>query len=755
MTNTIYINKENADDIQKAVEKCRCSENPCTIFISKGVYCFDTPLILDSRDSNLTVMGEAGTIFTSARKLDNLKWIPYKNGIWKANVNIKPFGRMFANGAEQILCRYPDFSEGVVPLDSAAKASEIKERSLNYKNPKHGIVRAIHSFGWGGNSYVITEKDKASSCGFSLSWFGDNNRGSEYGDKLVVENVFEELDSPCEWYYDRKEHILYWYPENEINPNEAEITVSCNRELLKIVGESDENPAHNIRIENITFKDTARALFSYDSDNAVYHPLLRGDWCVAREGALYLENTESCEIRNCRIMETGGNGIFFYGYNNGCKITDNEFYNISATAVQIIGNQNSVNQPSYWEHSLYPDLCVHQTDIENPEKSEPKGNQYPRNITIAQNHIYKVGLIEKQSAGINISVATDIKIYNNTIHFSPRSLINVNDGTFGGHDIAYNDLFDSQRETEDHGPFNSWGRDRFWSVPRYNGSGLYGKELRHYKKDGKEFDVTKIDSCGRTRIHHNRFHHCADALHSWGIDLDDGSSNYEIDHNLILGIGIKLREGFDRMVHHNLLVGGQIQIHVPYEEAKDSVCNNLILHRKPFNFVCNKKRFINSDSVIKNNFVYTGRKRKIIHPFLKPQILLQDYTPFAENNYNPAVLIDGWDRLENDNYGKSGCQYECPEYVFSFDNKAQEKKKFIKGALCTAVTEAIRSSTASPDCNGLYVTKVFASTAMKKAGIKPGDILLKINDLSAEKYKSGRIKNIEYRREGKNLKVSL
>ena len=149
--------------------------------------------------------------------------------------------------------------------------------------------------------------------------------------------------------------------------------------------------------------------------------------------------------------------------------------------------------------------------------------------------------------------------------------------------------------------------------------------------------------------------------------MDDGSSNYEIDHNLILGIGIKLREGFDRMVHHNLLVGGQIQIHVPYEEAKDSVCKNLILHTKPFNFVCSKKRFITSDSIIENNFVYTGRKRKTIHPFLKPQILLPDYTPFCENNYNPAVLVDGWDMLENDNYGKSGCQYECPER-YSFEN---------------------------------------------------------------------------------------
>jgi len=32
--------------------------------------------------------------------------------------------------------------------------------------------------------------------------------------------------------------------------------------------------------------------------------------------------------------------------------------------------------------------------------------------------------------------------------------------------------------------------------------------------------------------------------HSWDIDLDDGSSNYQIYNNLCLNGGIKFREGF-------------------------------------------------------------------------------------------------------------------------------------------------------------------------------------------------------------------
>lgn len=269
------------------------------------------------------------------------------------------------------------------------------------------------------------------------------------------------------------------------------------------------------------------------------------------------------------------------------------------------------------------------------------------------------------------------------------------------------------------------------------------------RKFGKQYDISEIDACFTTHIHHNRFHHSTDATHSWGIDLDDGSSNYEIHHNLILGIGIKLREGFDRVVHHNLLVGGQINIHVPYEEAKDYVYNNLILHSKPFEFVCSNKRFKASESVIKNNFIYMGKRKSKPHKFLKPQIVLKNYIPAGENDYNPSVPIDGWDTLESFTYGKNNCTFKSPAYYFDLK---YDTKKFIKGVLCTKVTEAIRSSTASPNCDGSYVLKVFPFSTLKKAGVQQGDIILKINERPVEEYKKGKIQSVEYRREGKIYK---
>ena len=85
----------------------------------------------------------------------------------------------------------------------------------------------------------------------------------------------------------------------------------------------------------------------------------------------------------------------------------------------------------------------------------PAKEHYPKGCTVSNNHIKNVGIWEKQSSQVAISVASDIQVLHNTINVGPRAGINVNDGTFGGHEIAYNDVFDVQRETHDHGMFNS------------------------------------------------------------------------------------------------------------------------------------------------------------------------------------------------------------------------------------------------------------------------------------------------------------
>jgi hypothetical protein len=124
------------------------------------------------------------------------------------------------------------------------------------------------------------------------------------------------------------------------------------------------------------------------------------------------------------------------------------------------------------------------------------------------------------------------------------------------------------QETGDHGPFNSWGRDRFWCLNQSHGPDSHGA------------GNVKLDAQKPVIIRNNRF-----VDHKgWGIDLDDGSSNFHIYNNLCIGISIKLREGDFRTIENNIFVNGANPpgIHIGYEDNQDRFVRNIIVMNSKF-----------------------------------------------------------------------------------------------------------------------------------------------------------------------------
>jgi len=176
--------------------------------------------------------------------------------------------------------------------------------------------------------------------------------------------------------------------------------------------------------------------------------------------------------------------------------------------------------------------------------------------------IHDIGIFGKQTAGVFISVSRDNLVSHNNIYNVPRAAICINDGTWGGHIIEYNDIHDTVRETADHGPFNSWGRDRYWCLQQSHGPVSHG--AGDVKKDAQRPVI----------IRNNRFRD----YRGWGIDLDDGSSNYHVYNNLCIGIGIKLREGDYRIIENNIFVNcvNPPGFHIGYEYNHDRFERNII-----------------------------------------------------------------------------------------------------------------------------------------------------------------------------------
>jgi len=479
-------------------------------------------------------------------------WTPFENGIWVAPVDTRGFDQLWVNGRRQILARYPNFDPTIQPLGGYSADALSPARASKWRHPEDGDVRALHNARWGGVVFRILglNADGTVRLGEGLA----NNRTTPPNEGphpayRMVEGLFEELDSPGEWFFDRRESLLYYMPPSGVDLPHAKIEVTTSDSLLRFVG-NDAQPAHDFLVTGIEF-DRARDTI-FDASES----LLRSDWKIARDGAVFIEDAENVTITDSDFHDLGGQGVFVSGHAHRITIRGNLFRNLGGTAVSFVGSSRAVRDPLYDPNESTP--------LDRLDRTPgPKSDDYPRDSDATDNLIHDIGISDLQAAGVEISMSMNIKVSHNTIYSVPRAGINIGDGTWGGHTIEYNDVFDTVLVTSDHGAFNAWGRDRYWRSDR--------SEID--KVVAIDPDLPLLDAIAPTILHNNRFQ----SDHGWDIDLDDGATNYRIFDNLLLAGGLKLREGYDRIAYDNIIINNSFHPHVWLANSDDVFEHNVVM----------------------------------------------------------------------------------------------------------------------------------------------------------------------------------
>jgi hypothetical protein len=531
---------------------------PINVEIEAGTYYLGQTLTFGPQDSGTAATPVTYTAYDgqnvtiSGGRALHPSWSTYSGNskIMVASVGTGlNFDQLFMNQQRQILARYPNYNAANPQLDGTTTLADLNAETASWTNVTTGDVRAMQCDLWGGDSYKIAGRNSDGTL--DLSWVGDNNRGNCIDTSAVmIEGVFQALDSPGEWYYNSSTGDLYFYPPAGTDLATATFQTAELNELIRVQGTSPTDPVRNLTFTGLHFTDTHRTLF-----NTPYVGLQLGDWAVARVGAVHLIDTQDITVQNSTFDQLGGNAVFIDGYNSTDVVTDDHFTDVGATDVNVVGSEAAVRDASTWA-----DEVTTLTDT----TPGPQTQDYPRDITVSYNDMAGNGAFEEETAGVNISMSHNVTVSHNTIYDSPRSCVNINDGTWGGDDIEYNDIFDCVQGTADHGPINAWGRDRFWPLTG-------GDALQH---EYATLDVVDPDLIHDNRIWHNN---------EWDIDLDDGSSNYKIYNNLLLNGGIKLRDGFYRTVQNNILVGGSTYEQVSHANNGDLINHNITLAAQPYN----------------------------------------------------------------------------------------------------------------------------------------------------------------------------
>ena len=121
----------------------------------------------------------------------------------------------------------------------------------DYRNPSDILVRMFHY--WKDEMLPLRSFDPQTGVVTSTKYCSMSPKA---GDRYFLENVFEALDEPGEWYLDRQALRLYYVPFADETPETAVLYTGATEKLLRIDG------AVGIRFEGVTFRDSG------------WHPLL-------------------------------------------------------------------------------------------------------------------------------------------------------------------------------------------------------------------------------------------------------------------------------------------------------------------------------------------------------------------------------------------------------------------------------------------------------------------------------------------------
>eukprot|EP01116_Phalansterium_solitarium_P015500 TRINITY_DN3430_c0_g1_i14.p1 TRINITY_DN3430_c0_g1~~TRINITY_DN3430_c0_g1_i14.p1 ORF type:complete len:713 (-),score=258.61 TRINITY_DN3430_c0_g1_i14:400-2538(-) len=355
-----------------------------------------------------------------------------------------------------------------------------------YKNASTAVIQTWRPGHWASWMFTVADATFNASSGttnftFSAGGF-QGSRGENQGAETYIENVFEELDAPAEWFYDENSQVLYlWHNASSgtAPPTDGTLVVPQLRHLINVSG-TQAVPVVGLSLIGVGLRDTR---YTYMDPHGIPSG---GDWTLARSAAVLLEGTEQARVSGCVFERIDGSAILVSAYNRNATIQYNEFYYIGESCIASWGNTEG-------------------GDIRLPEGyglDGTQGNQ-PRFNQILYNWAHEIGIWEKQSSFYTQFKTMLNHVEGNVVYNGPRAHINFNDGFGGGTVIEKNLLLNSCRESGDHGPFNSWDRDPYiFDGP--DGQPTVVKQMDHIRSN---FVIANYNSLG-------------------AVDNDDGSSYY-------------------------------------------------------------------------------------------------------------------------------------------------------------------------------------------------------------------------------------
>jgi len=378
------------------------------VYLRAGTYTLSSPLIFNQNDSgtngfNIIYRNYPGEtpIISGGKRItgwqqDGNKWKAYVGTNGGTNLRVR---QMYVNGVRAIRARSVGVLAGAVKTQTGYTITD--QSMQNWQNQSDvEIVSNVYwkQFRCGVQSITNTMVTIKQPC------FGNAQKYHPYNIRTPtwIENAFELLDSPGEWYFNRATGWIYYLPRPGENMASANIVIPVLETLVAGTGTA-QAPISNIKFRGLTFAYATwlrpstsegfahtQADFSLTGTNGADMPKTPANITFKRAKSLAFE-------RN-KFIHLGGVGLSLEDGSQDNLIVGNHFTDISASAITL-------------------------GDVDKPKATNE--NEITQGNTITNNYIHDVAVEYQGSVGIWAGYVKKTLISHNEIFNLPYSAISI------------------------------------------------------------------------------------------------------------------------------------------------------------------------------------------------------------------------------------------------------------------------------------------------------------------------------------------
>ncbi len=256
--------------------------------------------------------------------------------------------------------------------------------------------------------------------------------GNEYQfkEENTVYNVFEWLDEPGEFYFDKAGKTLYYYPREGEDLSEAEVVVPELDTIINIEGENLSSRVKNLSFEGLTFAYTDFSLCEVEGSYgratnqgaATLKAYAEEDWhgylyraYDTDPSAVQIASAENITFTDNEICHTGSEGISLINDVTNAIFTANAVYDTGGSAL-LIGHP---------QHAYIGDKNSGKGNHSEKEKYGAEEEGLCKNITVSDNLFRDTSRLFWGAAGVMVYFCHELDFTHNLVENTPYSGISL------------------------------------------------------------------------------------------------------------------------------------------------------------------------------------------------------------------------------------------------------------------------------------------------------------------------------------------